>query len=110
MFANKRIIITGGEGRFAKVLKFYNKKHDIYYPSKKTLNVLSIKSIETYLKKIKPKYLIHCAALSRPINICTVLFASERKPQKRPAQYQEPNPNQLSRHSSVFSSVMCSSN
>ena len=69
MFANKRIIITGGEGRFAKVLKFYNKKHDIYYPSKKKLNVLSIKSIEVYLKKIKPKYLIHCAALSRPMNI-----------------------------------------
>ena len=69
MFANKRIIITGGEGRFAKVLKFYNKKHDIYYPSKKKLNVLSIKSIETYLKKIKPKYLIHCAALSRPMSV-----------------------------------------
>ena len=69
MFAKKKIIITGGEGRFAKVLKFYNKKHDIYYPSKKILDILSIKSIEVYLKKIKPKYLIHCAALSRPMSI-----------------------------------------
>ena len=69
MFTKKKIIITGGEGRFAKVLKLYNKKHDIYYPSKKILDILSIKSIEVYLKKIKPKYLIHCAALSRPMSI-----------------------------------------
>ena len=69
MFTKKKIIITGGEGRFAKVLKLYNKKHDIYYPSKKILDILSIKSIEFYLKKIKPKYLIHCAALYRPMSI-----------------------------------------
>ena len=65
----KKIIITGGEGRFAQVLKRENKKLDILYPSKKELNILNINSINKYLKKNKPKYLIHAAALSRPINI-----------------------------------------
>ena len=65
----KKIVITGGEGRFAQVLKRDNKKLDILYPSKKELNILSINSINKYLKKNKPKYLIHAAALSRPMNI-----------------------------------------
>ena len=65
----KKIVITGGEGRFAQVLKRDNKKLDILYPSKKELNILNINSINKYLKKNKPKYLIHAAALSRPMSI-----------------------------------------
>ena len=65
----KKIVITGGEGRFAQVLKRDNKKLDILYPCKKELNILNINSINKYLKKNKPKYLIHAAALSRPMNI-----------------------------------------
>ena len=66
---NKRIVITGGNGRFAKVLKLENTKLDIYYPDKKKLNILKVNSIKNYLKKIKPRYLIHAAGLSRPMNI-----------------------------------------
>jgi len=47
----KKIVITGGEGRFAQVLKRDNKKLDILYPSKKELNILNINSINKYLKK-----------------------------------------------------------
>ena len=65
----KKIVITGGDGRFAQILKKDNKKLDILYPGKKELNVLDINSINKYLKKNKPKYLIHAAALSRPMNI-----------------------------------------
>ena len=65
----KKIVITGGDGRFAQILKKDNKKLNILYPSKKKLNILSINSINKYLKKNKPKYLIHAAALSRPMNI-----------------------------------------
>ena len=65
----KKIVITGGEGRFAKILKKSKINLNIYYPSKKELNVLNIKSISNYLKKIKPKYLIHAAALSRPMKL-----------------------------------------
>ena len=65
----KKIVITGGHGRFAQILKRDNKKLNILYPNKKELNVLDINSIKRYLKKNKPQYLIHAAALSRPMNI-----------------------------------------
>lgn len=67
--SNKRIIVTGGDGRFAKVLKKTKNKLDILYPGKKQLNILSLTSLKKYIKKYKPKYLIHCAGLSRPMNI-----------------------------------------
>ena len=66
---NKKIVVTGGEGRFAKVLKKQNLSLNILYPTKKKLNILSEKSIEKYLNKNKPKYLIHCAGLSRPMSL-----------------------------------------
>ena len=66
---NKNIVITGGEGKFAQVLKKTNRKLKIFYPNKKELNILSVQSIKQYVKKIKPKYLIHNAALSRPMKI-----------------------------------------
>ena len=69
MSTQNKIVITGGEGRFAKTLKLYNKTLNIYYPNRKLLNILNVKSIENYLKRVKPKYLLHCAALSRPMDI-----------------------------------------
>ena len=65
----KKIVITGGDGRFAQVLKRDNKRLNILYPGKKELNILNINSINRYLKRNKPKYLVHAAALSRPMNI-----------------------------------------
>jgi dTDP-4-dehydrorhamnose reductase len=65
----KKIVITGGDGRFAQILKRDNKKLNILYPKKKELNILDVDSIKRYLKKNKPRYLIHAAALSRPMNI-----------------------------------------
>ena len=63
-----RIVITGGTGRFASSLKKIKTKYLIYYPSKTHLNILREKSIFNYLKKKKPKYLIHLAGLSRPMS------------------------------------------
>jgi|TARA_B100001093_G_C26809245_1_gene1006865 dTDP-4-dehydrorhamnose reductase len=65
----KKIIVTGGKGRFANVLKKVNKKYKIYFPDKKDLNILNESSITKYIKKVKPDYLIHSAALSRPMKI-----------------------------------------
>ena len=52
MTTKNKIVITGGDGRFAKILRSHNKIHDIYYPSKKLLDILDILSIKNYLKKI----------------------------------------------------------
>jgi len=65
----KLILLTGGNGRFANVLKKTNKFLNFYFASKKECNILDIKSIDKLIKKINPKIIIHCAALSRPMNI-----------------------------------------
>jgi dTDP-4-dehydrorhamnose reductase len=65
----KKILVTGGDGRFAKVLKVNNKKLNLFFASKKQCNILNVKSIEKIVRKIKPKIIIHCAGLSRPMNI-----------------------------------------
>ena len=63
----KSIIVTGGNGTFAKTLKLKNKKLNLKFLSKKELNILSTKSIENSLLKYKPRILIHTAGLSRPM-------------------------------------------
>ena len=67
--SNKKIIVTGGDGRFAQVLKKENKTLNIFFPSKKIFNILDINLMKKYIKKIKPKYIIHCAGLSRPMDL-----------------------------------------
>ena len=48
----KKIVITGGDGRFAQILKRDNKKLNILYPNKKELNILDVDSIKRYLKNL----------------------------------------------------------
>ena len=64
-----KIIITGGNGRFASTLKQSKLKLNFIFPSKNQLNILKISSIKNFIKKHKPKYLLHCAALSRPMDL-----------------------------------------
>ena len=66
---DNKILVTGGDGRFAKVLKNKNKKLNLIFCSKKQLNILDLKSIKKNLDKHKPKIIFHCAGLSRPMNI-----------------------------------------
>ncbi len=68
MFKQK-ILVTGGNGRFAKVLKKQNPGLNLYFASKKECNILDEKSILTVIKKIKPSVVLHTAALSRPMKI-----------------------------------------
>tara|TARA_B100000029_G_C17240122_1_gene838698 strand:+ start:30 stop:746 length:717 start_codon:yes stop_codon:yes gene_type:complete len=68
MYLNKKkIVVTGGTGRFAYELKKIKNKYKVLYPRKSVLDILNIKKIKNYLKKQKPKYLIHLAGLSRPM-------------------------------------------
>ena len=65
----KKILITGGDGRFARVFKKKEKNLNLFFVSKKQCNILNLNSIEKIVKKIKPKIIIHSAALSRPMKI-----------------------------------------
>ena len=55
---NKKIVITGGNGRFARVLKNALTNKNIYFPDKKKLNITNLKSIEKYLKIAPPSSLL----------------------------------------------------
>ena len=61
-----KIIVTGGSGRFGKILKKISNKN-YKFPNKKELNIMSLNSIEKYLRRSKAKILIHLAGLSRPM-------------------------------------------
>ena len=64
-----RIVVTGGTGRFGSELKKIKTKYKLLFPTKQKLNILKLKTIDNYLKKRRPKYLLHLAGLSRPMKI-----------------------------------------
>ena len=65
----RKILVTGGDGRFAKILKKQNKKLNLFFASKKDCDILNISSIKKIIKKVRPNILLHCAGLSRPMNL-----------------------------------------
>ena len=69
----KKILVTGGDGRFATELKKIKTKYNFIYLNKKKLDILKKSSILKSINKYKPNALLHLAGLSRPIN------AHERK-------------------------------
>ena len=64
-----KILVTGGEGRFSKILKKKNKSLKLFFASKEQCDILNIESIEKIVDRIKPKIIFHCAGLSRPMDI-----------------------------------------
>jgi dTDP-4-dehydrorhamnose reductase len=65
----KKILVTGGEGRFAKVLRNKKSKYNFIFRNKRQLNILSYISIKNNIKRFKPHYILHLAGLSRPMKI-----------------------------------------
>ena len=65
----KKIIVTGGNGRFAQELKKVNSKYKFIFRNKKQFNILSLHSIRKNFKAFKPNYVLHLAGLSRPMSI-----------------------------------------
>lgn len=65
----KKILVTGGDGRFASELKKIKSKHNFIFYSKNKLNILKKDSITKAVKKVKPDAILHLAGLSRPMRI-----------------------------------------
>jgi len=65
----KKILVTGGEGRFANELKKIETKYKFVYLNKRQLDVLKESSILKAINKYKPQAILHLAALSRPMNV-----------------------------------------
>ena len=64
----KKIIITGGSGRFGQILKKIKTNHSLFFPSKKELDILNLKKIEKYFSSKKPNAVVHLAGFSRPMS------------------------------------------
>ena len=64
-----KILVTGSDGRFGKILKKIENNHQLIFKGKKQLNILSVNSIRKNIKKYKPNCILHLAGLSRPMNI-----------------------------------------
>ena len=65
----KKILVTGGSGKFSKILKEKNSLLKLTFCSKNECNILSLNSINKAIKKNKPKIIMHCAGLSRPMSL-----------------------------------------
>ena len=63
-----KIIVTGSDGRFGKILQGLNHKNFVFR-NKRQLNILSMQSINKNLKRFKPTHILHLAGLSRPMKI-----------------------------------------
>ena len=64
-----KILVTGSDSRFGKLLKKLKTKYKFIFRNKKELNILSTSSIKKNFKKFKPNYILHLAGLSRPMEI-----------------------------------------
>lgn len=64
-----KILVTGSNGRFGNILKNIKSNKKFIFRDKRELNILSPKSISKNLKKFKPNYILHLAALSRPMSL-----------------------------------------
>ena len=65
----KRILVTGGSSRFCEHLKKTFNGKNIFYPSKKVLNILKYENILSFVKKNRITHIIHIAGLSRPMKV-----------------------------------------
>ncbi len=69
MKKKKKIVVTGGTGRFGSVLKRTELNYSLLFPRKNKLDITKFRSIKNYLSKTKPFCLIHLAGLSRPMKV-----------------------------------------
>ena len=65
----KKILITGGDGRFAGELKKIKTNLQFKFLNKKQLNICNYDSINKAIKKYRPKIILHLAGLSRPMDV-----------------------------------------
>lgn len=68
MKSNKLILVTGGNGRFGKILK-KKKYNNFIFPNKFQFDITKINLMKKFIKKKKIKTVIHLAGLSRPMEI-----------------------------------------
>ncbi len=62
---SKIVLITGGGGQLARCLQLQKSKNLLLLPSKKTLNVLDKRQLNSYVVQHKPDLIIHLASMTK---------------------------------------------
>ena len=63
----KKILISGGDGNFAKEIIRQNTEYEILAPSRDEMNITNIEDIRKVVKEFNPDIFLHPAALTRPM-------------------------------------------
>ena len=69
MSTYKKILFTGSSGRFGSKFKLLFNSKKYIYTKRNEFDITNPRSIEKYIKNHKPTMIVHCAALSRPMEI-----------------------------------------
>ena len=67
MTGKKRILISGGTGKFATEIKKLLKDTTVYAPSKCEMDVYNLSDIDYAIRKFNPDIFIHSGAFTRPM-------------------------------------------
>lgn len=57
-----RILVTGGSGMIGRTLQSCTTDHTWFFPSSKEMNLMDLDSIQSYITKKNPNFVIHLAA------------------------------------------------
>jgi|ETNmetMinimDraft_26_1059896.scaffolds.fasta_scaffold01833_8 dTDP-4-dehydrorhamnose reductase len=63
----KKLLISGGSGRFASEIIKQNTEFEIYAPNKKDMDITSLDSLNRAIDRFSPDMFLHPAALTRPM-------------------------------------------
>jgi len=64
-----RILISGGEGRFAQAFIKHNKEHELFAPNKRVMDITNKAAIEKMMTDYyPPDIFLHAAAFTRPMS------------------------------------------
>ena len=61
----KKILISGGNGEFAKQILKHNTQFQIFAPTKKEMDITKLESIIKFIKKKKSKLFYTCCCINK---------------------------------------------
>ena len=72
----KRMLVTGASGFLgSRIVSFYSDRYDVYAPFHEEMEITDRESVRRAFERIRPDYVIHCAAVSD-------VGACEREPER----------------------------
>jgi len=66
-YGQPKMLISGGDGKFATQIIENNTKYQIFAPSKEEMDITDAKVVEEYVSSWKPDVFLHAAAYTRPM-------------------------------------------